>query len=91
MLYNFPKDSVTSSGALFWSGPKRAPDPVLFDVDNKLHMEFILSAANLRAFNYGLPANRDAEYAKKVASNVIVPDFTPKSNVKIATQDSELA
>lgn len=28
LLYNFPRDSKTSSGAPFWSGPKRAPTPL---------------------------------------------------------------
>jgi ubiquitin-activating enzyme E1 len=34
LLYNFPKDSVTSQGVPFWSGPKRAPDPIEFDPEN---------------------------------------------------------
>ena len=34
LLFNFPKDAVTSSGAPFWSGPKRAPEPLTFDVNN---------------------------------------------------------
>lgn len=31
LLFNFPKDSETGSGQPFWSGPKRAPDPIKFD------------------------------------------------------------
>lgn len=34
LLYNFPKDAKTSSGAPFWSGPKRAPEPLVFDAEN---------------------------------------------------------
>lgn len=33
LLFNFPKDAVTSSGATFWSGPKRAPEPLQFNVE----------------------------------------------------------
>jgi ubiquitin-activating enzyme E1 len=54
MLYNFPKDAVTSSGAPFWSGPKRAPTVNAFDMNDSLHMSFIVTAANLYAFNFGL-------------------------------------
>lgn len=36
LLYNFPKDAVTSSGVPFWSGPKRAPDALDFNADNVL-------------------------------------------------------
>jgi ubiquitin-activating enzyme E1 len=31
LLYNFPPNQVTSSGQLFWSGPKRCPHPLQFD------------------------------------------------------------
>lgn len=34
LLFNFPVDSVTSTGTLFWSGPKRPPHPLIFDPDN---------------------------------------------------------
>lgn len=31
LLYSLPKDHLTSTGQPFWSGPKRAPDPLTFD------------------------------------------------------------
>ena len=34
LLYSLPKDHVTSTGQPFWSGPKRAPDPLTFDSNN---------------------------------------------------------
>ena len=34
LLYNFPADQITSSGAPFWSGPKRCPHPLQFDINN---------------------------------------------------------
>jgi len=34
LLYNFPQDQITSSGAPFWSGPKRCPHALQFDIDN---------------------------------------------------------
>lgn len=33
LLYSLPKDSVTSTGQPFWSGPKRAPDALRFDAN----------------------------------------------------------
>lgn len=89
LLYNFPEDMITSSGAPFWSGPKRAPKPVVFDINNSLHMDFIVAASNLRAQIYGLKGEKDKNYLTKVLSNVIVPDFTPKKGVKISSNDAE--
>jgi ubiquitin-activating enzyme E1 len=74
---------TTSSGAPFWSGPKRPPQVMKFDVNDPLHMDFIVAAANLRAHNYGLKGSSDVEFMKKVADTVMVPEFVPKQGVKI--------
>ncbi|KAJ2760191.1 E1 ubiquitin-activating protein, partial [Coemansia sp. BCRC 34490] len=91
LLFNFPKDSVTSTGQLFWSPPKRSPDAIRFDATNSLHIDFILSAANLHAFNYGLKGSVDREHVKTVAAAVKVPEFTPKSGVKIQANENDTA
>eukprot|EP00455_Lapot_gusevi_P021711 TRINITY_DN2271_c0_g2_i1.p1 TRINITY_DN2271_c0_g2~~TRINITY_DN2271_c0_g2_i1.p1 ORF type:complete len:1029 (-),score=470.59 TRINITY_DN2271_c0_g2_i1:92-3154(-) len=90
LLHNFPVDSVTSSGAKFWSGPKRAPTPLVFDAQDPVHLDFIISAANLRAFNYGLQGSLDRQYFQSVLAETVVPDFVPKQGLKIAADDSEL-
>ena len=89
LLYNFPKDAVTSSGQPFWNGPKRAPDAIVFDTENVLHMNFIVYGANLHAFNYGLKGEIDRAHFKKVLADVIVPEFAPKQGVKIQVQENE--
>ncbi|KAI0198925.1 ubiquitin-activating enzyme E1 1 [Astrocystis sublimbata] len=90
LLFNFPKDSVTASGAPFWSGPKRAPDPLKFDPKNPTHFGFVVAAANLHAFNYNINTKGANEqlYAS-VLENMIVPDFVPDSGVKIQANDSD--
>lgn len=90
LLYNFPKDSEASSGTPFWSGPKRAPDALVFDPNNPTHFGFIVSAANLHAFNFNIksPGNDRAIYLREL-ENVIVPEFTPDANVRIQADDKE--
>jgi len=91
LLYNFPKDSKTSSGQPFWSGPKRAPDPLKFDPNNPTHFTFVLAAANLHAFNYGIPQKQQSDKSEIVGilDNMMIPDFKPDSNVKIQANDSD--
>jgi ubiquitin-activating enzyme E1 len=96
LLHNFPKDQVTSSGSLFWSGTKRCPKALTFDVHNvdtdagmRNHFDFVVAAANLRASMFGIAGRTDEEYFLKALSDVIVPDFTPSSGVKIASNDEE--
>jgi len=90
LLYNFPPDQVTSSGQPFWSGPKRCPVPLNFSVDDPMHLDYILAAANLKAEVYGIPQNRDRQAVAELAQKVVVPEFTPKSGVTIAVTDSQL-
>lgn len=41
LLENFPADSKTSSGELFWAFPKRLPAPISFDPKDDLHLTFV--------------------------------------------------
>ncbi|SLM39451.1 poly rna transport protein [Lasallia pustulata] len=90
LLYNFPKDSSTASGAPFWSGPKRAPDPLRFNADNPTHLGFVIAAANLHAFNYGIKSGGVKEdHYRKVINSMIIPEFSPNPTVKIQADDNE--
>ena len=91
LLYNFPKESKTSSGAPFWSGPKRAPDPLRFDASNPTHLSFIRATAHLHAFNYGINSSNKASNAHfvQVMENMMIPEFSPNPGVKIQADDNE--
>uniref|UniRef100_A0A2K6T6I5 E1 ubiquitin-activating enzyme n=1 Tax=Saimiri boliviensis boliviensis TaxID=39432 RepID=A0A2K6T6I5_SAIBB len=90
LLHNFPPDQLTSSGAPFWSGPKRCPHPLTFDVNNPLHLDYVMAAANLFAQTYGLTGSQDRAAVATLLQSVQVPEFTPKSGVKIHVSDQEL-
>ena len=44
-----PPDSRTATGALFWSGTKRVPYALAFDVTDPHHATLVVAAATLRA------------------------------------------
>ncbi|KAG1755957.1 hypothetical protein EDB19DRAFT_1663894 [Suillus lakei] len=89
LLHSLPKDHVTSTGQPFWSGPKRAPDPLVFNSSDPTHLSFIVASANLHAYNYGLRGETDPAVFKRVADSVIIPEFSPKSGVKIQITESD--
>lgn len=90
LLFNFPKDSNTSSGQPFWSGPKRAPDAIKFDPTNATHYSFIVAAANLHAFNYNINVQgKKREDYILALENTIIPDFSPDPAVKIQADDKD--
>lgn len=90
LLYNFPPDKPGASGQPFWSGPKRCPKPLDFDVNDPMHLDYIYAAANLKAFVYGLPQVRDRQEVVDTLSKVDVPVFTPRSGVNIAVTDAAM-
>lgn len=91
LLYNFPSNKLTSSGTPFWSGPKRCPKPCKFDVNDEMHMEFIVAAANLRAEVFGLKGERDTSVFKPVLAQIPPSTFTAREGVKIAADEKEAA
>ncbi|KAL3826155.1 hypothetical protein ACJIZ3_022184 [Penstemon smallii] len=90
LTYTFPEDAITSSGAPFWSAPKRFPRPLQFSNSDMSHLQFVLSGAILRAETFGIPIPDWVKSTEKVAEavdKVIVPDFMPRSDVKIVTDE----
>lgn len=54
LLESFAPDHVDQDGNLFWSPPKRIPSPVAFNINDKMHIGFLLSCANLHAECFGI-------------------------------------
>ncbi|XP_063844660.1 ubiquitin-like modifier-activating enzyme 1 isoform X2 [Scylla paramamosain] len=89
LLHNFPKDQTTSSGEPFWSGPKRCPHSIRFNSTTDLHLDYVVAAANLKAEVYGIPQVRDRQAVMDMVDKIEIPEFVPKSGVKIAVTDAE--
>lgn len=90
LLFNFPPEQTTSSGQPFWSGPKRCPKPLTFDVNDSMHLDYVYAAANLKAEMYGMEQVRDRQTVIDILEKIHVPEFTPKSGVNIAVTDAAL-
>lgn len=91
LLYNFPLDAKTSNGEPFWSGAKRAPTPLTFDIKDPNHLDFIIGGACLRAFNFGIPIDEalTASHVKEVIDSMSIPEFAPITNLKIQVNDED--
>ncbi|KAF8205880.1 hypothetical protein K438DRAFT_1905187 [Mycena galopus ATCC 62051] len=88
LLVSVPKSTTTSTGRPFYSASRRAPDPLVFNSSDPLHLQYIIAAANLHAFNYGIPGETDPSIIRKVADSVAVPEFTPRG-VKVQINENQ--
>jgi len=96
LLHNFPPDQKTAAGTPFWSGTKRCPSAVKFDIDAvcenaemRNHFDFIVATANMRALMFGIEGTTDETTVKNMLSAVNVPAFQPVEGVKIAANEAE--
>ncbi|XP_058075084.1 ubiquitin-activating enzyme E1 2-like isoform X2 [Magnolia sinica] len=90
LTFTFPEDAATSTGAPFWSAPKRFPRPLEFSSSDPGHLHFIMAASILRAETFGIPIPDWAKNPNKLADavdKVIVPEFCPREGVKIETDE----
>ena len=90
LIYTFPENTITSTGVLFWSAPKRFPKPLQFTFEDPSCSSFLTAAAFLRAQTYGIAIPSWASNSKKVAEvadKLEFPQFQPKQGVKIVTDD----
>ncbi|KAB2071341.1 hypothetical protein ES319_A08G214900v1 [Gossypium barbadense] len=92
LTFTFPEDATTSTGAPFWSAPKRFPRPLQFSTTDPSHLQFIMAASILRAETFGIPVPdwvKNTKMLAKAVEKVIVPDFQPKEGVKIETIETD--
>jgi len=83
----YPEDHVKEGGARFWSGSKRFPTVAVLDVNDATHLQYIKSAANILACNFGLRRGpeqdavpeghdwRSDEFIKSVLARTPVPEY----------------
>lgn len=90
LTFTFPEDAKTASGTPFWCAPKRFPTALSFDPSDASCITFLTAAAILRAEVYGIPRPSwvtDPVKMAEASSKIVVPNFVPKSGVKIVTDE----
>jgi len=89
LLYNFPPDFVDSNGAKFWSGSKRVPAPIAYNVDDELSMSYVATYSTLIAQCLNIQP-KDFNYIKSYSSKLKIPEFVPqKVKIKVNENDNE--
>jgi ubiquitin-activating enzyme E1 len=94
LIHTFPEDAATSTGAPFWSPPKRFPHPVIYHPEDESQLRTLLALATLRAEVYGVarpPWHGDLASLAAACGRVAVPTFVPRDGVAIETDPKATA
>jgi len=104
LLHSFPLNRVSENGVPFWSGAKKPPTPIEFDLRDPLHYEFIVSVSSLLGEVYSigekvrsedgsshfqLSQMTDPDAIAELLSKVRIERFSPSESVKIPTTEEE--
>lgn len=90
LIFTFPEDAPTSTGAPFWSAPKRFPQPLQFSTSDPSNLHFVMAASILRAETFGISVPdwvKKPKALKEAIDKVMVPEFRPQEGVKIETDE----
>jgi ubiquitin-activating enzyme E1 len=88
LVFTFPEDATTSTGAPFWSAPKRFPKALDFNPTDATMSTLVQAAAILKAQVHGIAVPDYASVVSKLAEAAVkvhVDPFTPKKGVHIET------
>jgi ubiquitin-activating enzyme E1 len=78
LLHTFSPTHEVTPGILFWSGGKRCPKPIIFDINNPLHIDYIEATTHILARCSGLIDN----FTRDDLCDIIL-NYTPKIYIPI--------
>jgi ubiquitin-activating enzyme E1 len=90
LLNNFPADTVTSEGNLFWSAGKRCPKPIKLDIENNLHMDFIIATIALLCNSTNIQFTLDVDRIIDIINKYEVKEFIPEKKEEKEEKTSQL-
>ncbi len=92
LLVKFPADHMTDSGIAFWSGIKKCPTALRFNINNDTHYDFVLTFAYLWALIFDInPDSLSSIDQTVVIADCVncLPKFIPKTNIIISVTEDE--
>lgn len=89
ILSDFPVDAKDKDGNNFWSGEKRPPHKLVYDANNPIHRDFILTAARL----YTVILGKEVDISSETVASIAMAYFatSPSSPTKVSILTREVA
>lgn len=89
LLTCYPPNHMTSKGSPFWSGSKRCPTPLEFNLNDPMHLDYVRNFAYLYAYMYGVDSSTMSnEFIKETLMSAKNIKYYPVDE-KFAADDAE--
>ena len=89
LMSEFPEDCKNKDGSLFWSGSKRFPRAIKFDIDNEDCFNFVKYYSILLARSINVEIIEDKNIIKNIIKNINISKYVPPKN-KLPTKEEEM-
>ena len=89
LIDEFPIEHTNKDGSLFWSGSKRFPNVIDFDIKSKDYFNFIKYYSILLARAINVKINDNNDNIKKIVENLEKPKYIPP-NHKFPSSEEEI-
>ena len=93
LLSIYPPDAktiVNNNICDFWAGSRRLPHPIKFNSEDDLCLNYVIKFVQILSQAFNIPLSKEdlsKENIKKICSDIKIPDFIKKQNVKIDIGD----
>jgi ubiquitin-activating enzyme E1 len=77
LITTFPPDHEVTPGVKFWSGGKRCPKPIEFDINNMTHIDYIEATTILLARISGYSQEITRDEIKSMIQSYVPKEFKP--------------
>ena len=81
-----PEDSINDEGQLFWSGVKRFPKCKKFNINNELHVDFIINGSIIKAHMTDLHKDDIPDYNNRTVFINMLKNIIAKDKNKNSTE-----
>ena len=87
LLNEFPADFKNEDGTLFWSGSKRIPQIIKFDINDEKCFNFVKYYSILLARSINIAINEDNNNIKNIINKFDFPKFIPSSDKRLSREE----
>ena len=93
LIKEFPENTKNKDNTLFWSGSKKIPHPIIFDINDSLCFEFIKLFSYFLAKTLNIKINEDKNYIRNFVDRIEITkyeEFNMDKNMKIESLENVL-